>query len=100
MTAWVMMIITLCQLLEVVVTESLENTGRSLGDGDGLALPRGDPRRRDRGGAAVLRRTTEDLARQKTTCEEIRVGLACQHLYDNAPSCVPQSESRRQYFGI
>lgn len=55
------LIITLCQLLKVVVTESLENTGRSLGDGDGLALPRGDPRRRDRGGAAVFRRTTEDL---------------------------------------
>lgn len=54
--------ITLCQLLEVVVTEGLKNTGWSLGDGDGLSLPRGDARRRDRGGAAVLRRASEDLS--------------------------------------
>lgn len=62
MMVLVMMLITLCQLLKVVVTERLENTGWSLGDGDGLSLPRGDARRRDRGGAVVLRRTAEDLA--------------------------------------
>lgn len=70
-----MMLITLCQLLKVVVAESLENTGWSLGDGDGLSLPRGDARRRDRGGAVVLRRTAEDLTWQKKTCEEIGFGF-------------------------
>lgn len=97
------LIITLCQLLKVVVTESLENTGRSLGDGDGLALPRGDPRRRDRGGAAVFRRTTEDLTEKDPWGDSFGTHPHLQHLHEqhgNAPFCAPQSESRRQYFGI
>lgn len=96
-------IFTLCQLLKVVLTESLKNTSWSLGDGDGLSLPRGDARRGDRGGAAVLRHTTEDLTWHKKTCTLESLGPTCRYLKeveDKAPSCVPQSESQRQYFGI
>lgn len=70
-------IFTLCQLLKVFVAEGLEDTGWSLGDGDGLSLPRGDARRRHRGGAAVLRHTAEDLAWQKKTRAPDSLGLTC-----------------------
>lgn len=97
-------IITLCQLLKVFVAEGLEDTGGSLGDGDGLSLPRGDARRRHRGGAAVLRHTAEDLAWQKKdACSWFSWSLLpilWRRGEDYVPSCVPQSESQRQYFGI
>lgn len=61
------LIITLC-FLEVVVTKRWKSTRWPLGDCDGLPLPRGDPRRRDRWDGAVLWHVAEDLQSQEKGC--------------------------------
>lgn len=67
-------------MLKVVVTKSLKNTRWSLGDRDGLPLPRGDPRRRDGRGGAVGH-ITEDL-RWHTHTKKVTVNaLVQEHHY-------------------